>query len=133
MTDAPSFLLWAAKMQSQARQAARPAMILREHPKLRDVWPPEPGGAVASGFRSPQGGVDILEQVFYYAPVDDAKADVALLTKYEGQSFTRDLLLTDPQFARDLATWFRGQIGKSIQEIGQLTLNLEGSPPPIRA
>jgi hypothetical protein len=125
MTDAPSFLLWAARMQSQASQAARPPMILREHPKLRDVWPPEPGGAVAAGFRSPQGGVDILEQVFYYAPVGDATADVALLTKYEGQSFTRDLLLTDPQFAKDLATWLRGQIGKSVQQIGELPLNLD--------
>jgi hypothetical protein len=105
-------------------QAARPSIIVRQHPKLRDHWPPEPGGAFPrnQGFRSPEGGADILEQVLYYAPVGRAKADVALSTKYEGQCFTRDILLDDAEFASRLASWLRGQLGRSIREIGEMTM-----------
>jgi hypothetical protein len=99
-------------------------MIVRYHPKLRDVWPPEPGGAYQRGFRTPEGGKDILEQVFYYAPVAESKADIALRTRYEGHEFTRDLLLEDPVFAGQLSSWLRQHTGRSIQEIGDLELAL---------
>jgi len=93
-------------------------MILRDHPKVRDIWPPEPGGAFRTGFQSPQGGVDILGEVLYYSPVANAKADIALRTTFGGQEFTRDILLDDAAFATKLASWFRQQTGKTIQEIG---------------
>lgn len=99
-------------------------MIVRYHPKLRDIWPPEPGGAYRPTYRSPEGGTDILEQVFYYAPVDAAKADIALRTRYEGQEFTRDLLLEDEAFASRLAAWLRQHRGRTIQEIGDMELAL---------
>jgi hypothetical protein len=93
-------------------------MILRDHPKIRDTWPPEPGGALPAGFQSPQGGVDVLDEVLYYSPVANAKADIALRTKFAGQEFTRDILLDDATFATRLASWLRQQTGKTIQEIG---------------
>jgi len=42
-----------------------------------------------------------------------------LLTKYEGQSFTRDLLLEDSEFASRFGAWLKKQVGRSIQEIGE--------------
>jgi len=99
-------------------------MIVRYHPKLRDIWPPEPGGAYQRAYRSPQGGTDILEQVFYYAPVAESKADIALRTRYEGHEFTRDLLLEDPVFASQLVSWLRQHTGRTIQEIGDMELAL---------
>lgn len=97
-------------------------MIVRQHPKLRDLWPPEPGGAFAPSLRTPEGGADILQQVFYYAPVGRAKADVALLTKFEGRSFTRDLLLDDAEFAGRFGNWLRARVGHSIREIGEMPI-----------
>jgi len=111
-------------MTGQARQPARPKVILRNHPQLRDQWPTEPGGAFRPGYRSPEGGIDILEQVLYYAPVANAKANVALLTKYEGQQFTRDLLFDDPAFASRFVSWLRQHIGRTIHEIGELDIDL---------
>jgi hypothetical protein len=93
-------------------------MILRDHPKMRDIWPPEPGGAFRPGFRSPQGGVDVLDEVLYYSPVANAKANIALRTRFDGQEFTRDILLDDTRFATRLVSWLRQQAGKTIQEIG---------------
>lgn len=93
-------------------------MILRDHPKVRDIWPPEPGGALPPGSQSLQGGVDVLDEVLYYSPVANAKADIALRTKFAGQEFTRDILLDDSAFATKLASWLRRQTGKTIHEIG---------------
>jgi hypothetical protein len=109
-------------MQSQSTQGTHLPMIVREHPKLRDLWPPEPGGAVTQGFQSPEGGADTLEQVLYYAPVGRAKANVALLTKYKSHAFTRDLQLDDAEFASRFATWLRSQIGHPISEIGETNI-----------
>jgi len=96
---------------------------LRLHPKLRDMWPPEPGGAYQKGGRVPLDLKDVLTQVFYFAPVERAKADVSLKTSYEGAYHTRDILLDDPNFARILADRLRKEIGKTIEQIGQLEVD----------
>ncbi len=112
-------------MTSQAGTRSHAASPVRSHPKLRDVWPGEPGGAYDRGFRAPVGGEDILREVFYYAPVAGAKSNVALSTEYQGQKFTRDMLLEDAKFASRFASWLREHSGQSIRAIGELTLNLD--------
>lgn len=96
---------------------------VHKHPLLRDQWPPDPGGAFNKSYVAPLDGLDVLEQVYYYAPVGDEKANVALLTRYGGHQHTRDILLSDPAFASKLASWLRQHIGKTIQQIGNLEIN----------
>jgi hypothetical protein len=98
-------------------------MKLREHPKIRDQWPPEVGGPVGRGYQSPQGGEDLLQDVFYYAPVANAKANVALKTVHKGQTFSRDLLFGDSTFAERLVGTLKTQIGKRISEIAEVNLD----------
>src|SRR5205085_9099519 len=97
-------------------------MELRKHPKLREQWPPEPGGAVGRGFASPQGGEDVLEGVLYYAPVANAKANIALKTGFHGQHLTRLLFLKDPSFAETLASRLRHHVGKTIAELAEIPI-----------
>jgi len=96
---------------------------LRLHPKLAGMWPPEPGGAFSRGSAFPLAGEDILEQVFYYAPVGHAKANISLKTNFHGGYHTRDLLLDDDSFAQRLATRLRQEIGQTIEAIGQVQLD----------
>src|SRR5262249_7566627 len=96
---------------------------LRLHPKLRGLWPPEPGGAFPRGSTFPLAGEDILEQVFYYAPVGDAKVNISLKTNFRGGYHTRDLLLDDESFAQKLATRLRQEIGHTIDAIGRVQLD----------
>jgi hypothetical protein len=96
---------------------------LRFHPKLQEIWPPEPGGAFAPGTSFPQGGEDVLQQVFYYAPVTPAKANVSLKTVFQGHPHTRHLFLQDAEFAQALAVRLRQEIGRTIQEIGGIKID----------
>jgi hypothetical protein len=98
-------------------------MELRQHPQVRDQWPPEAGGAFDRGSELPQGGEDVLEGVFYYAPVDNAKADIALKTVFKGHALTRDLLLTDAKFAERLASRLKEHVGKSIAELAEIPID----------
>ena len=102
-------------------ESQRPVQ-LRLHPRLRDLWPPEPGGGFAPGAEFPTGGQDALEQVFYYAPVGKAKANVSLKTIYKGQYHTRDLLLDDVEFAQKLVSRLRRETGRTIADIGAIEL-----------
>jgi hypothetical protein len=97
-------------------------MELRQHPEVRDQWPPEAGGAFGKGFESPRGGEDVLEGVFYYAPVANAKADIALRTVFKGRVLTRDLLVTDAKFAEKLASRLKEHVGKSIAELAEIPI-----------
>ncbi len=97
-------------------------MELRKHPQVRDQWPPEAGGAFGRGFESPQGGEDVLESVFYYAPVANAKANIALKTLFKGHEFTRDLLLSDARFAERLASRLKQHVGKTIAELAETSI-----------
>lgn len=99
------------------------AIELRQHPKLAGLWPPEPGGAFPKGAKFPLAGEDVLKQVFYYAPVGTAKANISLKTYYEGGFHTRDLLLDDEIFAQRLTTRLREKIGRTIEEIGRIQLD----------
>jgi hypothetical protein len=96
---------------------------LRLHPKLAALWPPEPGGAFSRESAFPIAGEDVLEQVFYYAPVGQAKANISLKTNFRGGYHTRDLLLDDESFAQRLATRLRQEIGHTIEAIGQVQLD----------
>jgi hypothetical protein len=102
---------------------SRSRVPLRLHPKVRDIWPPDPGGAFAIGTELPLDGQDVLEQVFYYAPVSHAKANVSLKTLYKDHYHTRDILLDDAQFAQSLASRLRQEIGLTINELGQVELD----------
>jgi hypothetical protein len=113
--DAPSFLF-------DQHVEAGTSMELRNHPKLRDQWPPQPGGAFAKDFEVPLAGEDILQDVFYYAPVADAAADIALKTNFKGQLLTRDLLLSDSRFAEQLVVRLKQNIGKTIADIAEIPL-----------
>jgi hypothetical protein len=108
-------------MQLQTKVSAN-KVALQSHPKLSGIWPPEPGGAYAPGAVIPLGGVDVLERVFYYAPVGHAQANVSLKTVYQGHSHTRDLLLDDSDFAARLAAFLRDNVGRTIAEIGTLEI-----------
>jgi hypothetical protein len=112
-------------MTSQAGVRGRAAFAVRSHPKLRDLWPGEPGGAYDHGYRAPLDANDILREVLFYAPVAGANSDVALVTDYQGQRHTRDIILEDATFARKFAAWLRKNTGRSIQEIGDLPLELD--------
>ncbi len=105
-----------------ANVESKPRVQLRLHPRLRGLWPPEPGGGFAPGAEFPIGGEDVLEHVFYYAPVGQAKADVSLKTSYKGHHHTRDLLLDDPDFAQSLTSRLRKETGRTIAELGELEL-----------
>lgn len=91
-------------------------MKLRDHPKLKNQWPPEPGGAYAG--EVPAGGSDILEEVFYYKPAIGALADIALRTTWKGQTHTRDVLLHDIEFAEKLNEFLNRQVGRTVAAIG---------------
>jgi hypothetical protein len=108
-------------MQLQSK-VAPVKVALQYHPKLRDIWPPEPGGGFARGTVFPINGADILERVFYYAPVGHAKADVSLKTIYQGHYHTRDLLIDDADFAQRLAAFLRDKVGRTIADLGMLEI-----------
>jgi len=110
-------------MHLSTQVASRPRVQLRLHPKLRDLWPPEPGGAFGPGTEFPLGGEDVLQQVFYYAPVSQARASVSLKTTYKGQPHTRDLLLADVEFAQKLASRLRREVGRTIADLGQVEID----------
>ena len=107
-------------LQAKVEQAK---VALQYHPKLRGFWPPEPGGAFAPGAEFPIDGADVLERVFFYAPVGQAKANVSMKTVYKGQYHTRDLLIDDANFAERLASFLREQVGRTIADIGKLEIN----------
>ena len=91
--------------------------------RSQDIWPPEPGGAFAPGTVFPIAGSDVLERVFYYAPVGQARANVSLKTIYNGQYHTRDLLIDDSNLAERLASFLREQVGRTIADIGKLEID----------
>jgi hypothetical protein len=97
-------------------------MELKQHPLIREHWPPEPGGAFSRGTEFPLEGQDVLESVLYFAPVHGAAASIALKTRHGSHTHTRDLLLDDAQLAERLAGFLRTQIGKRISEIGEAVL-----------
>jgi len=109
-------------MQLQTK-VERAKVALQYHPKLRNIWPPDPGGAFAPGAAIPIDGSDVLERVFYYAPVAQAKANVSLKTVYKGQYHTRDLLIDDANFAERLALYLREQVGRTIADLGKLEID----------
>lgn len=109
-------------MQLQAK-AEHANVALRYHPKLSTFWPPQPGGVFGSDTVFPTDGSDILERVFYYAPVGDAKANVSMKTVYKGQYHTRDLLIDDANFAERLVSFLREQVGRTIADIGTTEIN----------
>lgn len=94
-------------------------MQLQDHPKIRAIWPPEPGGAFRAGTEFPIHGEDVLESVLYFAPVHTAAANIVLRTRHAGHTHTRDLLLNDTGLAEKLTTFLKGQVGKQISEIGK--------------
>jgi hypothetical protein len=104
-------------------KVAPPKVALQCHPKLRGIWPPDPGGAFARGSTIPIDGSDVLEQVFYYAPVGHAKANVSLKTVQKGQYHTRDLLIDDADFAQRLALFLRDKVGRTIADLGMLEID----------
>jgi len=110
-------------MHLRSQTASSPRVPLRLHPKLREIWPPDPGGAFGPGTEFPLQGQDVLKQVFYYAPVSHAKANLSLKTFYKGNYHTRDLLLDDADFAQRLASRLRHEIGRTIADLGQLELD----------
>lgn len=93
-------------------------VALRDHPKLRQLWPPDASGAFSRGHKIPSNNEDVLDRVFFFAPVSHAKANVSLQTLYDGQRHKRDLLLDDPDFAQRLATFLRDKVGMTIQDLG---------------
>jgi hypothetical protein len=128
MSDAPSFHFWRKEksvMSGQASVGRHAVFSVQTHPKLREVWPGEPGGAIPKGATVPVGGEDILRAVFYYAPVAGAKSNVALSTEYHGTKHSRDMLIEDADFATRFAGWLRKHEGQSIATIGSLQLELE--------
>lgn len=112
-------------MIGQTGVGSQAISTVRTHPKLRDVWPGEPGGAYHGGAQIPMGEEDILREVFYYAPIAGAKPNVTLSTEYRGTKHSRDMLIEDAEFASRFAGWLRRQEGQSIATIGNLPLNLE--------
>jgi hypothetical protein len=109
-------------MQLQTK-VERAKVALQYHPKLRNIWPPDPGGAFAPGTTIPIDGSDVLERVFYYAPVGQAKANLSLKTVYQRQYHTRDLLIDDANFAERLASFLREQVGRTISDLGKLEID----------
>jgi hypothetical protein len=123
VADAPSFHLRYSKSSMQLQAKIKNAKVaLQYHPKLQSSWPPQPGGAFAPGTAFPLDGSDVLERVFYYAPVGHAKANVSLKTAYRGRHHTRDLLIDDPDFAQRLASTLREGVGQTIADIGKLEI-----------
>jgi hypothetical protein len=111
-------------MTGQAGASSHAVFTVRTHPKLRDVWPGEPGGAYQKGTAAPLAGEDILREVFYYAPVAGAKPNVTLSTDYSGAKHSRDMLIEDADFASRFVGWLRRHEGQSIATIGDLPLEL---------
>jgi hypothetical protein len=122
--DAPSFhFRYSNSSMHLQTKLARAKVALQYHPKLRDLWPPEPGGTFAPGAAFPIDLSDVLEQVFYYAPVGQAKANVSLKTLYKGQYHTRDLLIDEVNFAERLAAFLREKTGRTIADVGKLEID----------
>jgi hypothetical protein len=98
-------------------------MQLKDHPKLRGIWPPEPGGAFGAGHQFPLTGEDTLDAVLYFAPVHSSKANIVLKTKDGNRAHTRDLIIEDSDFAERLASFLKTQIGKKIAEIANSSVS----------
>lgn len=81
-------------------------MRLRHHPKLRwkgsSTWPPELGGSYGPGTRFPTGEEGVLKEVRLLDADRIGPARLELDVKYEGHTFSGNLLSEDPKFLQGL-------------------------------
>jgi hypothetical protein len=93
--------------------------------KIKDLvrdWPPQPGGAFDRGYTSPQ---DLNVPVSEVGPVRNE--NVACKCFYMGQPHTFDLPVENREIAEKLAALVRENLGKTVQAIGELELEVEMS------
>lgn len=91
-------------------------MKLRTHSNVIQ-WPPSPGGLdkdLKSPFNDDEGEI---EQLFL-----TVGSVVRFAAAYRGAFFTYDLATRDVTFARRVAKLFSRNLGKTIEELGELEL-----------
>ncbi len=108
-------------------------MKLREHPAIREQWPPAPQSTDFGSNKSPVGDVDVLEWVLWYPPAFGRPASLVLRTRHRGRNYARDLQLEDSHFGEQLMALLKRQIGLTIGKIGELELDVNSTEPSVRA
>ncbi len=108
-------------------------MKLREHPALRDQWPPVPQSTDFGSNKSPVGDVDVLEWVLWYPPAFGRPASLVLRTRHRGRNYARDLQLDDTEFGEQLIALLKRQIGLTVGKIGELECDFERTGKSVKA
>ncbi len=108
-------------------------MKLREHPAIRDQWPPAPQSTDFGSNKSPVGVVDVLEWVLWYPAAFGRPGSLVLRTRHRGRNYARDLQLEDSQFGEQLVVLLKRQIGLTIGNIGELEIEMEHTEQSVRA
>jgi hypothetical protein len=99
-------------------------MLLRDHPLMmyrgNRSWPP--AWLWTAGYESthPQGEVGILKAVLHSTKVSYDRC--FLVMEHCGAEYVGALLVSDPAFCREIFDVLVGQVGKTIQEIGDIDL-----------
>jgi hypothetical protein len=106
---------------------------LRNHPQLRDLWPPEPQSTSFGSNKSPVGELDVLEWLSFRPSSPGWPATVTMNTTYNRRNFVRDLSLDDSQFAQELAAHLRPLIGQTIGKIGDTEIEFAVRSEPAGA
>lgn len=92
-------------------------MHLRNHPKLRDHWPPPWGTAYAPGDKFLIGEQGTLKTVVLQSD------RVVLTAEYEGNTHTGALPSDDPTFLERLYERLNQSLGHSLSEVGDLEID----------
>jgi hypothetical protein len=98
-------------------------MKLQNHPKLIDAWPPQPGGAFDASYVAPLESQDVLEEVLLQRAVGTGRPCIALRTIYLGKPHTRDLFVSNDDFAKRLSDRLCQHKGETVERIGDLEVD----------
>jgi hypothetical protein len=84
-------------------------------------WPPQPGGPLARGQRTPHDGTVLIKEVF---PVRNGH--LTFKCEYEGFPSTYDLNVKDERRSEELFGVLKQHVGKTIDDFGSATLSEAG-------
>jgi hypothetical protein len=94
-------------------------MRVQDHPKIIG-WPPEPGGSNPIPPHPQAQSQAILKEVHIDSVTDKA---IPLSCEFRGDLFPYDVVTTEHDFAKTLATEFSKHIGETLKQLGDLDID----------
>jgi hypothetical protein len=82
-------------------------------------WPPQPGGALESGTRSPTAGEAVVYDVF---PLNGTT--VTFRAKLEDHPHSYDVKASSEQIANQIHNVVAANIGKTVAELGEFEIEV---------